>query len=67
MRDPHLNEKEWLEFMNNLFHPKKETIEMRDAFFKKIDETLEVSKLDDGTVVLTSPDITLSEKDVEGL
>lgn len=67
MSDPHLNEKEWLEFMNNLFHPKKEVIARRDAFFKKIDETLKIEHLDDGAVVLTSPDITLSEKDVADL
>lgn len=67
MSDIRLSGEDALRFMHNMLHPDEEAIARRDAFFKEIDETLKIKHLDDGTVVLTSPDITLSEKDVEGL
>lgn len=67
MIDLRLSGEDAIRFMHSMLHPGKEAIARRDAFLKEIDETLKVEHLDDGSVVLTSPEITLSEKDVEAL
>ena len=67
MCDLHLSGEDAREFMKNMLHPNEEAMQRRDAFFKEIDEELKIEHLDDGSIVLTSPNITLTEKDMEAL
>lgn len=60
----YLDAEESRRFMYNMIHPDEEVMQRRDEFFAEIDK-LDIRRLDDGTVVLTSPDITLDEKEFD--
>lgn len=62
----YLNNEESVEFMRKMLHPDEEAMRRRDEFFKEIDK-LDIQHLPDGSVLITSPDITINDEVLRSL